>query len=80
MEDIFRKKVVTADIGTFHKEFTGGLDYDKGLMWMKEQYFYDQSRDIYAHVTTAINTDSVRVVWETCSRIILEKHLNLQLS
>lgn len=78
-KDLFAEKVVKIDIGTFHPEYTGGLDYEAGLAYIQEEYFdrnENEDKTLYCHVTDATNTENVAFVWQATQHIILESKLS----
>lgn len=77
--DLFEEKVVQIDIGDYHAEYDGGLDYDKGLAFIQEEYFdrnENEDKTLYCHVTDATNTQNVEFVWKATQHIILESKLS----
>ena len=77
-DDLFRKKVVTVDIGIFHPQYTGGCDYNAGLKFIQDEYFDRNAnplKTIYCHVTDATNTENIAFVWKATKHIILEQNL-----
>lgn len=77
--DLFQEKVVKINIGDFHEDYTGGLDYDAGLKFIKEEYLDrndDEEKTVYCHVTDATNTENVAFVWKATKHIIVENKLD----
>lgn len=76
--DLFKEKVMQYDIGLWHPEYTGGLDYDKGLQYIKDEYFdrnEDENKTLYCHVTDATNTENVAFVWTATQHIIQQSKM-----
>jgi guanine nucleotide-binding protein G(i) subunit alpha len=76
--DLFEMKVVKFDIGDYHPEYTGGLNYDAGLQFIKDEYFdrnEDEDKTLYCHVTDATNTENVAFVWTATQHIILQSKM-----
>jgi GTPase SAR1 family protein len=77
-DDLFQEKVIVYDIGDWHPEYTGGLDYDAGIEYIKEEYFdrnENEDKTLYCHVTDATNTENVAFVWKATQNIILESKM-----
>lgn len=76
--DLFREKMKTIDLKVCFEDYTGGLDYDNGVKYLK-QMFMDrnetQEKQIYIHVTCATDTTNVRFVFEAVKDIILTSNL-----
>jgi len=78
-KDLFEEKVIKIDIGDFHPDYTGGLDYDAGIQYIQEEYFdrnENEDKTLYCHVTDATNTENVAFVWQATQHIILESKLS----
>lgn len=78
-KDLFEEKVIKIDIGDFHPDYTGGLDYDAGIAYIQEEYFdrnENEDKTLYCHVTDATNTENVAFVWQATQHIILESKLS----
>lgn len=76
-DDIFQLKVTRTDIGNFFPEYKDGLDYEKGLAFVKGKYATDltNGKILYAHVTTATDTTNINFVWNCTRHIVLQKNL-----
>jgi len=78
-KDLFEEKVIKIDIGDFHPDYTGGLDYDAGVQYIQEEYFdrnENEDKTLYCHVTDATDTENVKFVWQATQHIILESKLS----
>jgi len=77
--DLFEDKVTKYDIGIWHPDYDGGLNYDAGLSFIQEEYFdrnENEDKTLYCHVTDATNTENVAFVWKATTAIILEQKMN----
>jgi len=77
--DLFEEKVLKFDIGDWHPDYTGGLDYQAGLQYIQEEYFdrnENEDKTLYCHVTDATNTENVAFVWKATQAIILESKMS----
>jgi len=74
--DIFIQKIARIDLGTYFPQYTGGLEYERGLAFIRENYFdrnTNPSKAIYCHVTEGTNTENISFVWRSAKHIIIEK-------
>jgi GTPase SAR1 family protein len=74
--DVFIHKIAKTDLGIYFPQYTGGLDYDAGLGWIRDAYFErnnNPSKNIYCHVTEGTNTENISFVWKSTKHIIIEK-------
>jgi GTPase SAR1 family protein len=77
-EDLFKEKIAKIDMNVCFKEYTGGLNYDKGIDFLKEKFdsLNQTEKDLYIHVTVATDSDQVRIVFDAVTSIILNKILS----
>lgn len=57
---------------------SGGCDYDKGLAYLTDLFLSrkrSQNQTVMPHVTTATNTENVRVVFDVCKQELLRQSL-----
>lgn len=76
--DAFLKKVVVKDIAEHHKEYTGGLDADEGLKFIRSKFMTmvkKKKRNIFTHVTTATNTENIEFVWGAVQHVVFTNTL-----
>eukprot|EP00462_Mataza_sp_D1_P015951 CAMPEP_0175150206 /NCGR_PEP_ID=MMETSP0087-20121206/17731_1 /TAXON_ID=136419 /ORGANISM="Unknown Unknown, Strain D1" /LENGTH=347 /DNA_ID=CAMNT_0016436105 /DNA_START=1 /DNA_END=1044 /DNA_ORIENTATION=+ len=76
--DIFQEKVKRIDIGIYFNSYVGGLDYECGLLFIKEEYTkrnHFPDKHIYIHVTDATSTDNIKAVWNITKHITLNNSL-----
>jgi len=78
-EDLFKDKVRTADIGTHFPDYKDGLDYDKGLNFIKDSFVSRnacQDKTVYTHVTNATDTKIVQYVWKCTRHLVMLSSLS----
>jgi guanine nucleotide-binding protein subunit alpha len=78
-DDLFREKVLVHDIGDYHDEYKGGLDYAAGLEFIQDEYFdrnENEDKVFFCHVTNGTDTSNVNVVWNAVQHTILESKLS----
>lgn len=76
--DLFEIKIKKVDIADYFMEYTGGLDYDAGVEFIKEEYLAcneNPENTIYPHVTDATNTENVAFVWKAAKQIITKRQM-----
>jgi len=72
-KDIFEQKVVKYDIGEWHPDYRGGLNYDAGLQYITEKYqARAKVKTLYVHATNATSTDNISFVWSAVKHIIMQ--------
>ena len=75
-DDIFTEKVKNVDLGDFFPEYTGGCDREATLAYIAEQFYKRRRNDrYYSHVTTAINTESIKFVWKAVKNVLVADKL-----
>lgn len=78
-DDIFREKVTRVDISVCFPEYTGGLNYEKGLSFIRQKFLgtnkNPDEKQIYPHVTCATDTKQVSFVFTAITAIILDSAL-----
>jgi len=77
--DIFADKVKRVDLKVAFPEYTGGLNYEKAALFIKN-CFLAQSENpkkaIYVHETCATDTDNISVVFNAVKDIVLHQTLS----
>lgn len=77
--DQLRTKIVHANIQYFFPSFRGDprdeKDVKRFLYTMFEQKRSNQSKSLFYHFTTAIDTNNIKFVFEACRQIILQTNL-----
>jgi len=80
--DLFRIKIEKKDLRMCFPDFDGGKDFKAGVEYIKKQFMKRNEsagkaggRQIYAHVTCATDTDSVRQVFNDVQHIVVNKAL-----
>jgi hypothetical protein len=77
--DLFSEKILKTDLGIYFNAYVGGLDYEEGLYFIKEQFFSKNAnpkKTIYAHVTNATDTNHIAFVWKATKHIVMQLNLS----
>lgn len=81
-KDLFKDKIKLVSIGSvnvFTEEYKGkSNDYDEGIRFFLDQFLkrnMQVNKEVFWHVTCAIDTNNVRVVFNACREIIMKKNL-----
>jgi len=77
-EDLFKEKIKKIDMNCCFKDYTGGLNYDEGISFLREKFksLNQTDKDLYIHITVAVETDQVTLVFDAVTSIILNKILS----
>eukprot|EP01112_Ceratiomyxa_fruticulosa_P003054 TRINITY_DN1345_c0_g1_i2.p1 TRINITY_DN1345_c0_g1~~TRINITY_DN1345_c0_g1_i2.p1 ORF type:complete len:360 (+),score=72.10 TRINITY_DN1345_c0_g1_i2:359-1438(+) len=76
--DLFRTKIQKVDLKKCFPDYTGGFDYEKGCVFIRDQFQQLNEvpgKIIYHHVTCATNTENIRVVFDAVRSTILNNNL-----
>jgi len=76
--DLYLEKMKTSNLATCFPDYKGGNDPDLGIEFIKKQFVTlvkTEGKQIYHHVTTATDTENVRVVFAATKNIILNRNL-----
>jgi len=82
--DVFKDKILTANLIDHFADFPEGLERDEihGLEFLKDKFLNAnldrngrRKKDIYSHQTTATDTDTMRFVFEVVKDTILRHNL-----
>jgi len=81
--DLFTKKIEQFDLNTCFPDYTGGLNYDNGLKFIKQKFqdtfqksLPENSRkNMYIFVTTAIDSSTMEKVISSIRDMIIGNHL-----
>ncbi len=78
-KDLFEQKIKKVDLKVCFPSYSGGLNYDKALSFITDQ-FHDQNknsnRELFTHATIATDTANIRVVFSAIENIWLNEDLN----
>eukprot|EP00296_Roombia_truncata_P000192 JP435857.1.p1 GENE.JP435857.1~~JP435857.1.p1 ORF type:complete len:357 (-),score=105.52 JP435857.1:93-1163(-) len=77
-KDLFEEKISRVDLKVCFPDYTGGLDYKKGLMFIKNEFVKlnkSDTKQVYPHETCATDTSNVRFVFNAVKDIILQENL-----
>lgn len=81
-KDLFKEKIQQVSIGSvdiFEADYKGkDKDYDDGIRFFLDQFLKRNmqiNKEVFWHVTCAIDTNNVRVVFNACREIIMKKNL-----
>ncbi|EGG17968.1 G-protein subunit alpha 9 [Cavenderia fasciculata] len=77
--DLFREKVVKDSLANYFPDYSGGLDYERGLEFIRGKYLQmvPPSMTVVAHVTTATDTENISVVFDAVRRTIINQILKI---
>jgi len=77
-KDLFEEKIKRIDMTCCFPEYQGGLDYDKGIDFIRD-YFLKQcelpDRKLYTHVTCATDSKNVDFTFKSVSDIIIKQNM-----
>ena len=79
--DLFQEKITRVNIGDIpeFQDFTGTpKSFESGVQYFIDRFLalnYNESKDIFYHITCATDTSNIAFVWESCRAIILEDSL-----
>jgi len=76
--DLFREKIKKSDLTVTFPDYTGGLNYDNAVPFIKDKFLSQNEnpkKHIYTHVTCATDTENVNVVFNAVKDIVLQKML-----
>jgi len=76
--DLFAEKIKKVDLKVCFDDYNGGLDYDKGVEYLKQKFVNlnrNSHKVIYVHVTCATDTENVRFVFSAVKDIIYRESL-----
>jgi len=77
--DLFTEKIKKVDLKVCFPEYTGGCNYDQAIAFIKEKFTSlneNPKKQIYTHVTCAMDTHNMEVVFGVVKEIILRKVLS----
>lgn len=76
-KDIFQDKIKTTDLSKSFPEYKGGSSYDQGVEFLKGLYLAQVKKrnpnDVYTHVTCALDTEQVKVVFDSVTEFVFKK-------
>lgn len=76
-KDIFQEKIKTTELSKTFPEYKGGADYNKGVEFIKGLYTAQiknrNPNDVYSHVTCALDTEQVKVVFGSVTDFVFQK-------
>ena len=78
--DLFEEKIKKYDIkdSPGFSDYTGGCDYDAGCAYFIGKFMRrkgDPEKVVYNHITCATDTANVKIVFNSCKQIILQKNM-----
>ncbi|GAM23865.1 hypothetical protein SAMD00019534_070400 [Acytostelium subglobosum LB1] len=75
--DIFREKITKEPLSNYFPEYTGGLNYEHSLEFIRNQFLrpVPVGKTVVAHVTTATDTQNISVVFDTVRHSIVTQLL-----
>lgn len=78
--DLFKEKIKTVDLKCCFEDYTGGCDYNNALNFIKDKFLAENENPkklIYTHVTTAIDTNNIKFVFDSVKDTVLHQVLDL---
>jgi len=76
--DLFNEKIARVDLKVLFPEYKDGCDAEKAMEYIKQQYFQlnkNPNKKIFVHVTNAVDTEKVKVVFDAAKEIIISQNL-----
>lgn len=76
--DLFKEKVNKVNINCLFEDYTGPAEEAPSLEFIKNKFISlnkNQNKKIFVHVTSAIDTEQVRVVFDAAKEIIISQNL-----
>jgi len=76
-KDLFEDRIKRIDMKSCFPEYTGGHDAEAGTKFLIEKFngLVKRQQGLYQHVTTATDTDNIRLVFKDVTDIVLFKNL-----
>eukprot|EP01121_Diplochlamys_sp_Union-15-3_P020679 TRINITY_DN8121_c0_g1_i1.p1 TRINITY_DN8121_c0_g1~~TRINITY_DN8121_c0_g1_i1.p1 ORF type:complete len:121 (-),score=18.77 TRINITY_DN8121_c0_g1_i1:124-486(-) len=77
--DLFKEKIAKKSLKICFPDFRGGKNSDNALKYIKQKFLSlvrDKEKNIQVHVTVALDTEQVRVVFNAAKEIILNNALD----
>jgi hypothetical protein len=77
-KDLFEEKIKRVNISCLFEDYSGGLDSKKAFEHIKTAFINKNrsaKKNLFAHETTATDTDNIRVVFEASREIIIRQNL-----
>jgi len=78
--DLFEEKLKRVSMKKTYKSYKGGKDFKEGVEFIKNLYFErikDNTLEPYVHVTCAIDTENIRVVFQYVKDFIFKARLRV---
>ena len=71
--DLFKEKLAEKSLSVCFKDYTRGSDYDKPLAFVQGKFMAcnRSARRVYPHVTCALETDHMKVIFQSVRRTLL---------
>jgi len=77
-QDLFKQKIQEIDLSVLWPDYKGGCSYEKALEWITQEFVnanQNPNKKIFPHVTTAVDTENVKVVFDAAKEIIISQNL-----
>jgi GTPase SAR1 family protein len=77
--DLFKEKIQKVDLKVCFPEYNGSNDFDQAVEYIKRQFVSkvkNTKKAIYSHITTATDTENIKVVFNAVQECILRDSLN----
>jgi len=76
--DLFKEKISKVDLNVLFEDYKGGRNYDNGIEFLEEKFHSlnrQQGKKLFVHVTTATDTENIKVVFNAAKEIIVSQSL-----
>ena len=76
-DDLFREKIKNADLRVAFSDYHGGHQYESARDFIINKFksLNSKNTQLYSHVTTATNTNNIKMVFNDVKNILLQKDL-----
>jgi len=77
--DLFAEKIPRFPLSDFFEEYVGENTYEACLDWIQGQFEEknkEAEKQIYIHITTATDTNNIRVVFAAVKDTVIRKNLS----
>ena len=74
--DLFKEKIQKVDLKVLFEDYNGGCNYEEGCKFLTAVFvnlIKDKSKNIFAHVTCATNTQNIKFVFNSVRQALLKQ-------
>jgi len=75
--DLFQEKITRVDLNELFPSYAGGKDVEKAQLFIQDQFIAlnkNPKKKIFAHVTTATDTENVKIVFNVAREVIISQN------